>query len=117
LDIGPVVAKSIFEWFEDRENLKFLEKLEKVVKIINSDLKIKNNKLKNLTFVITGSLENMTRDEVRAKIRELGGNVSESVSKNTDYVIVGSEPGSKAETAKKLEVKILSEQEFLEMLR
>jgi DNA ligase (NAD+) len=115
LDIGPVVAKSIYEWFQDRGNLKFVDKLEKVVKITNPQPKAGSQKLAGKTFVITGSLESMTRDDARAKIRELGGDISESVSSKTDYVVVGSEPGSKAEKAKKLGVKILSEKELLDL--
>lgn len=118
LDIGPVVAKSIFEWFSDKENLKYLEKLESKLKIVNPVIRPGAvAKLKNLTFVLTGTLENMTRDEARAKIREFGGNVSESVSSKTSFVVEGKEAGSKAEKAKKLGVKILSEKEFLEMLK
>ena len=67
-------------------------------------------------FVITGSLETMTRDDARAKIRDLGGDISESVSSKTSYVVVGSEPGSKAEKARKLGVTILSEQELLDLV-
>lgn len=117
LNIGPVVAKSIYEWFDSKDNLKYLDKLEKAVKIKNEKQKTKNKKLKGKIFVLTGGLETMTRDEVKQKIRELGGNVSESVSPKTSYVIAGSEPGSKAEKAKKLGVKILSEKQFLEMLK
>jgi len=117
LDIGPIVAKSIFEWFNNKENLEFLEKLQKFVKTQNPKPKTQNLKLSNKTFVLTGSLENMTRDEARVKIRELGGNVSESVSSKTNYVVEGKEAGSKAERAKNLGVKILSEQDFLEMIR
>ncbi len=115
LDIGPVVSKSIFEWFQGKDNLKFLERLENKVKIINS--KVVNQKLSGKTFVLTGSLEAMSRDEARSKIRELGGDVSESVSSKTSYVVVGLEPGSKAEKAKKLGVKTLSEKEFLNLIK
>ena len=117
LDIGPVVAKSIHEWFGEKENLKFLEKLEKKLKITNPKPKAGSEKLKNKTFVLTGSLESMSRDQAKAKIRDLGGDISESVSSKTDYVVVGLEPGSKAEKAKKLGVKILSEKEFLEIIK
>ncbi len=114
-DVGPVVAKSIYDWFCDKDNLKFLEKLENKVKIKN--LKIKNLKFSGKIFVLTGGLETMGRDEAKAKIRELGGNISESVSKKTDYVIVGSDAGSKAEKAKQLGLKILSEKEFLSLIK
>ena len=67
--------------------------------------------------MLTGSLESIARDEAKAKIRELGGDISESVSSKTSYVVVGSEPGSKAEKAKKLGVKILDEQEFLQLIK
>ena len=117
LDIGPVVAKSIYEWFSEKENLKFLEKLESKLKITNPKPKAGSDKLKEKTFVLTGSLEKMSRDEARAKIRELGGDVSDSVSSKTDFVVVGSEPGSKAEKAKKLGVKILDEKEFLNLIK
>lgn len=116
LDIGPVVSKSIYEWFADRENNKYLEKLEKKVKIINPKLQA-SQKLQGKTFVLTGSLESMSRDEARDKIRELGGDASESVSSKTSYVVVGSEPGSKAEKAKKLGVEILSEKQFLDLIK
>ena len=117
LDIGPVVAKFIYEWFHEKDNLKFVEKLEKKVKITNPQPKPGSQKLKDKTFVLTGSLESMSRDEARARIRELGGDTSESVSSKTDYVVVGSEPGSKAEKANKLGVKILEEKEFLNLIK
>jgi DNA ligase (NAD+) len=117
LDIGPVVSKSIFDWMQDKENLKFLDKLEKKVKITNYKLPVTGYKLHNKTFVLTGSLESMERASAKEKIRELGGNVSESVSVKTDFVVAGSEAGSKEEKAKKLGVKILSETEFLNLLK
>ena len=116
LNIGPVVAKSVYEWFDNKDNLKFLEKLQKFVKIQNPKSKIQNLKLKGKIFVLTGSLESMTRNEARTKLRELGGDISESVSSKTSYVVVGKEPGSKAEKAKKLGVKIITEQELLKII-
>jgi len=115
-DVGPVVSKSIYEWFSDKNNIKFLEKLEKEVKIISPEQKQKG-KLSGKSFVLTGGLESMTRDDAKAKIREMGGDISESVSSKTDYVIVGSDPGSKADKAKKLGVKIISEKEFLNLIK
>lgn len=118
LNIGPIVAKSVYEWFNDKTNLKLLDKFEKVgLKIKNNKLIVKNQKFIDKTFVLTGSLETMTRDEARAKIRELGGGVSESVSSKTNFVVAGKEPGSKADKAKKLGVKIISEKEFLNLIK
>lgn len=117
-DIGPIVAKSIYNWFHNEKNIKFLEKLEKVgVQIINLSLKAQSQKLKDKIFVLTGSLESMSRNEAKEKIRELGGDVSESVSKKTDYVIAGNDPGSKHEKAKQLGVKVLNEKEFLDLIK
>ncbi len=116
-DIGPIVAQSIYDWFHDEKNINFLEKLEKVgIELEIPKIKI-SQKLAGKTFVLTGALKSMTREEAKEKIRLLGGNVSSSVSKNTDYVIVGEEPGSKYEKAKKLGVKIINEEEFLKMIK
>lgn len=121
-DIGPRVAESIYNWFRNERNIKFLEKLDKVGIKIES---VKHQsaswrtsiKLKGKTFVLTGTLDSISRGQAKDKIRELGGEVSESVSKKTDYVVAGVEPGSKYEKALKLGVKILAETEFLEMLK
>jgi DNA ligase (NAD+) len=116
-DIGPKVAQSIYDWFREPRNVKLVERLEKAGVIIeNQKPKTKNQKLSGKTFVLTGGLESTPREVAKEKIRELGGDVSESVSKKTDYVVVGSEPGSKFEKAKKLGVKIISEKEFLDLL-
>jgi DNA ligase (NAD+) len=116
-NIGPVVSKSVYEWFQDKENIKFLERLEKVIRIRNTEYRIQNSKLKGFNFVLTGSLESMERSEAKERIRQLGGDISKSVSSKTSYVVAGSEPGSKADKAKKLGVKILDEQEFLQLLK
>ena len=116
-DIGPVISKSIFEWFQDKDNLEYLDKLEKVTKILHPEPYTLNLKLSGKTFVLTGGLESMTRDDAKAKIRELGGDIAESVSSKTDFVVAGADPGSKYEKAKKLGVKILNEKEFLRLIK
>ncbi|KPJ56509.1 hypothetical protein AMJ49_04670 [Parcubacteria bacterium DG_74_2] len=117
-DIGPISAQSIYNWFHKKTNLEFLEKLKKSGVVVKSPpLSRGRQKFKNLIFVLTGSLETMTRDEAKEKIRILGGDVSESVSKETNYVVAGKEPGSKYEKAKNLGIKIINEREFLKMLK
>ncbi len=117
MDVGPVVAKSIYDFFEEKKNLEFLEKLKKAgVEIEELRFEIKDLKLRDKIFVITGGLETMTREKAKAKIRDLGGEISESVSGKTDYLIAGKEPGSKSEKAKKLGVKVIKEDEFLNLL-
>lgn len=117
-DVGPVVARSIYEFFQEKKNLELIEKLLKVGVTIEEPkrLAISHLPLANKTFVFTGGLETLTRDEAKDKVRQLGGDVSESVSKETDYVVVGSEPGSKYDEAKRLGVKMISEKEFLQMV-
>ena len=115
--IGPVVAQCLYDWFHSKQNELFLEKLGKVgVTIANEKLKMKNEKLKGKTFVLTGTLQNMAREIAKEKIRQLGGDVSESVSQQTDYLVAGDNPGSKYNKAKQMGVKLLTEQEFLAML-
>jgi len=111
-DVGPVVAKSIFDWFVSKK--EFLEKLKKSVIIRNP--KARNLKFKDKIFVLTGGLSSLTRDDAKKKIRELGGTPSSSISKETDYLVVGESPGSKQAKAKKLGVKIITESQFLELL-
>lgn len=116
--VGPIVAKCIVDWFRDNENIKTLNKLLKQIQITNkkSQLIVESNRLLNKTFVLTGTLETMSRDEAKEKIRALGGKVSGSVSRDTDYVVAGEEAGSKLEKAEELGVPVLGEAEFLKML-
>ncbi len=122
-DVGPKVAQSVYNWFRESRNLKLLEKMEEVGVKIKVSAKggsvsgEKSDKLKGLSFVLTGSLETMERGSAKERIRELGGDVSESVSKKTSYVVVGAEPGSKAEKAKRLGIKIINEKEFLNIIK
>ena len=119
-NVGGVVAKSVNDWFREESNKNFLKKLLKHVEIANPKRKAAGGlqgKLASKTFVFTGELESMSRDEAKAKVRALGGDPSETVSKNTDYVVAGSSPGSKYDKAQKLGIKILDEQEFLKMIK
>ncbi|MDB5266608.1 MAG: ligase, NAD-dependent [Parcubacteria group bacterium] len=113
--VGPIVARSIVEWFKEKENKKLYERLLKEV-IIQKEERALGGKLNNLTFVLTGTLPTLSRDEASDHIRKEGGKVSSSVSKNTDYVLAGESSGEKYDTALKLGVKVISEAEFLNML-
>lgn len=116
-NIGPIVSKSVYDYFRDANNIKFIEKLKtNGVVIKGQKLNVKGQKLSNKTFVITGTLNSMSRDEVKKKIKSLGGKVASSVSKNTSYVIAGSEPGSKLSKAESLGVRVLDEKSFLKLL-
>mgnify|MGYP001601714146 FL=1 len=118
--VGPIVAESIVSWFKDKENQKVLQKLLKYIKFIENsssyNLKSTNDKLANKTFVLTGTLNSMSRDDAKQKIRSFGGSVSSSVSKETDFVVAGKNPGSKYEKALKLGVKVIDEKEFQNLL-
>ncbi|MFH0840494.1 MAG: NAD-dependent DNA ligase LigA [bacterium] len=115
-DIGPIVAKSIYNWFHDEHNISLLKKLDSA-KINIEVSKTSNAKLIGRTFVLTGTLPNISRDQAKEMIRNLGGEVSGSVSKNVDYLLLGDNPGSKYEKAKKLGVKMIDEKEFLKMVK
>ncbi len=117
-DVGPKVAESIYEWFRTERNIKFLEKLDAAgVTLEIPKIKSVRQVFKNMSFVFTGELEKISRDEAKEKVRELGGDASESVSKKTSFVVVGSNPGSKYDKAKKLGVEILDEKQFLKMIK
>ena len=115
-DVGPVVAASISEWFKRPYHKKLLKKFEHAGVKIPSEKGPAKGKLSGKTFVITGTLDSMSREEAEAKIRAYGGKSNSSVSKETSYVVAGSEPGSKYNQAQKLGVKILDEKEFLKMI-
>jgi DNA ligase (NAD+) len=114
-NIGEVVAKSVQDWFARKANKELVKGLIKVgIKI--ETIKIKTTPLTGKSVVVTGSLDSMSRDEAKEAIREAGGDWVSSVSKNTDYVVVGDSPGSKAAKAEKLGVKTIDEKEFLKLL-
>lgn len=115
--IGPVVAKSLTDWFSDEENQDLVKRLLSHVKI-ESVKKVDSSALPlfGKSFVLTGTLSKMSRDEASQKIRSLGGDVSSSVSKNTSFVVAGESSGSKLDKAEELGVKVLKEDEFLKMI-
>ena len=117
-NIGGAVAESVYKYFQDKRNIQFIEKLiQNGVKISNFVSAIsKNGPLAGKKVIVTGTLESMSREEAKAAVRNAGGDWAVSVSKNTDFVVVGSGPGSKKEKAEKLGVKILNEKEFLKLL-
>ncbi len=115
--IGPIVARSIVDFFSLEETIQMVEHLLKYVEVVVYAENNKKNKVFfGKTFVLTGTLRTLSRDEAKAKVRDLGGVVSESVSKETDYVVAGESAGSKLAKAQSLGVRVLSENEFLEML-
>ena len=117
-DIGPEVASSIYNYFRSKKNLKFLDKLSSFdIKVRSPKSKVKSKKLQGKVFVLTGTLKSMTREQAKTRIRDLGGNVSSSVSKKTDYVVAGESPGSKYDKAERLGVRIIDEKEFLGLVK
>ena len=116
--VGEKVALSIVEYFKNKDNVDLVNKLLDNGVIIKTQKPMAGGgKLSGQSFVLTGSLSKLTRDEAKDKIKELGGGVYESVSKKTSAVVVGENPGSKYDKAQKLGVKILNEDEFLRLIK
>lgn len=115
--IGEIIAQSIYDFFRNEYNIKLLEELKILGVNPVSKVKPKSDKLIGKIFVLTGTLQNMTRDEASAIIKSHGGKTSSSVSKKTTYVLAGENAGSKLDKAKDLGVIILTEDDFLEMIK
>jgi DNA ligase (NAD+) len=116
--IGPRIAESVYKFFHDERNLELIKRLKEAG--LNFEVKPEEKAKKKLagkTFVFTGTLKNFTREEAKEKVEELGGKVSNSVSRKTDYVVVGENPGSKYDKARQLGVKIITEEEFLDLIK
>ncbi len=118
-DIGPVVAGSFCSWFSEEKNLLVLEELDKLGVVLSPDIKAGRDEkgdVEGKNFVLTGSLSGLTREDAKNKIKKLGGKVSSTVSKNTDYLVLGTDPGSKYDKAKDLGVVIIDEEQFKKIL-
>ncbi|MCC7357445.1 NAD-dependent DNA ligase LigA [Candidatus Uhrbacteria bacterium] len=114
--IGEVVAESIFTFLNDQIEIERLDRLLNEVKVVEQKTKERDGKFKGTTWVFTGTLSSMSRDEAKERIRAHGGDVSESVSKKTNYVVVGESSGSKADKAEQFGIQIVNEEEFLKLL-
>lgn len=109
--IGPIIARSVYEFFQDEKNKSLITALQENDVHVRNFSK-KSNLLAGKVFVFTGTLSAISRDEAKKKIRDVGGTVSSIVSDKTDYIVVGEHPGSKYDTARKLGITILREKEF-----
>jgi DNA ligase (NAD+) len=115
--VGDKVAESIFEWAHSPATKPLIQKFARAGILLLVSNQKKSDKLAGLTFVVTGTLPTLSRDQAKELIKQNGGKASSSVSKKTDYVLAGSEPGSKYDTAEKLGVKIIDESAFLALIK
>lgn len=116
--IGSKVAGSVFSWFWDDKSQKLLDEFGRQgINLILPEISAKMKKLEGKIFVLTGTMESMSREEAKSRIDSLGGHVASAVSKNTDFVVAGKDPGSKIKKAEELEIAVLEEEEFLEMIK
>ncbi len=114
--IGPTMAESIYEYFRDAKNRSVVDELLAAGVTPKRPAKRRSDKLAGKTIVVTGTLENFTRQQIEQAIRQAGGKTSSSVSKKTDFVLAGKDQGSKLDKARQLGVKVISEKVFMEML-
>jgi len=115
--IGPIMAESIYRYFRDRKNRQVINELLSAGVRPEQPKKKRAGKLAGKTVVLTGTLQNFTRQEAEQAIRDAGGKPSSSVSKKTDFVVAGADPGSKLEKARKLGVPVIDEKQFLQMIQ
>jgi len=115
-DIGPIVANSIIDFFEDTKNIENLNRLLEKGVVVVYQTEIDSQILSEKTFVITGTLKNLTRNDAKDLIENNGGKVTSSVSKNTNYLLAGENPGSKIKKAEDIGVSIINEDEMLDLI-
>ena len=116
-DVGAVTAKSISDWFHLEQSREMVEKLRDAGVNMTCQIQVADDRFAGKTFVLTGALTKFTRDEATEQIERFGGKASGSVSKKTSYVVVGENAGSKERKARELGIPVLSEEEFLEMIK
>lgn len=114
--IGPVVAKSVYEYFRDEKNCRIIKELLGEGLRPERPRRTRRTSLAGKTIVVTGTLEKFTRKEIEQAIKDNGGKAASSVSKKTDFVLAGKEPGSKLEKAQKIGIKVISETQFIAMI-
>ncbi len=114
--IGPTMAESVYEYFRDPRNRVVIDQMLFAGVKPRQPRAQRSDKLAGKTIVITGTLENFTRQQIEQAIRQAGAKTSSSVSKKTDFVLAGENPGSKLDKARELGVKVINEQQFVEML-
>ncbi len=115
--IGDIVSKALYDWFKDKKHLKFVTALTDKLDVFNdATITSAGGKLSGKSYVITGTLSAMDREKAKEKIRQLGGNISESVSSKTTAVIAGENPGSKKDKAEDVGVEVLDEKQFLKLI-
>jgi DNA ligase (NAD+) len=115
-EVGPKVARSIHQFFKEKHNQALVEKLRSEGFTFTYAVKKKSGALQGLTFVLTGTLPNLTREDAKERIETAGGKVAGSVSKKTNYVVAGEEAGSKLDKAKQLGIEVIGETRLLEMI-
>jgi DNA ligase (NAD+) len=115
-EVGPRVSQAIREFFDEERNRALIEKLRAAGLTFTAEKRKKSSQLEGMTFVLTGTLPNLTREDAKARIETAGGRVSGSVSKKTHYVVAGEEAGSKLDKARDLGVKVIDEAALVEML-
>ena len=116
-EVGPRVSQAIREFFDEKKNRQLVEHLREAGLTFTAEKRKKSSQLEGLTFVLTGTLPTLSREDAKAKIEAAGGRVSGSVSKKTSYVVAGEEAGSKLEKAQELKVPVIDEAKLAEMLR
>ena len=115
-DIGPTIAESVHRFFQDKRSRELISRLRAAGLQFEEAARSREGKLSGKTFVITGTLSSFGRDEAKELVENLGGKATDSVSKQTDYLVVGENPGSKYDKARKLKITILNEEEFLKLI-
>jgi DNA ligase (NAD+) len=115
-DIGPIVAQSLYDFWQDEDTLLLMEKFQRYQLALILPASLTNTSLAGKSFVLTGSLNRLTRQDAKDRIKARGGQTRDSVSRQLDYLIVGEKAGSKLKEAEKLGIKIISEDEFLKLL-